>query len=255
MKHPITQVLESDVQTDGFLKAPLITKWYPLRHFWRRFVLRHKTKGVLKKELDAVALEAWREFFETEQDTDVPHGLWDFAKMVCMHGVPDVGNVYVPQDEGFLSAHNGGFLAQMIEWILVPAGSERSQRFAASAKDRIGFLLYINAPMVSVLKYWERQDIQLACAIALLEGEYELAGIGSRIALRHALLGQWIDPALTLGLAANREWVERERYPSWWKRAHVRWRAWRRSRMPVKKLDVATWRSHRMTNAKEPPKK
>lgn len=204
--------------------------WLPLKsRVWRGawFLSRHLLK---KTTLSPEGLEAWNNFYTQDNEHDqLPLSLEDFAKLLFRYGPPDIGNPWPQGQEEHYLIHPGGFISGEIEHSISPfeedvdPDDEEAQiRLSLliarrqAAWDRLGLLLHYRSPLISAVQYWAKEDIQFACAMALLEGRWEVFGGYAPDAIVFALRKHLIEPMTAPGLLIGRRLKEDAWYPAPW---------------------------------------
>lgn len=223
-------------------------KYFPLKLFWSLYLKASKKR---KKEFTPQSQEAWSKFFNEERELQEPAGIYSFAICLLKNGFPDFPNSSIFGSEDFFGAYPGGFLAEHIEYLLTPDDTENHKKFSLAAAERIALLLFLEAPMICVKKYWNITDIHFACALALHEHYGEQIGIESRKAIKFALLNNFIDPQVAIGLTLARSLLEQARYPSPWSKLKnfiIKTIKTKEKKTPPPILNISTWRAVRESN-------
>lgn len=229
--------------------------WYPLSsRFWSLRWRWSLWRGRLNR-LSPEDISAWSSFYLQESRDGVSLPLEAFARQLLAHGIPDLGNPLSRDTEDYFLLHEGGFLAGEIDRALRPAESEVDQQRSRAALDRLGLLLHLGCPMVSARSYWADEDVLFACALSLAEGRWELFGARAPEAIFNALTKGLLEPAVAPGLLIARKLFDSFRYPAPWRRAASSRRSAGASSpltTPAPELDLASWRSKRVSTAPSP---
>lgn len=227
-------------------------QYFPLKLFWSSYLKLNKKRN---KEFTPKSQEAWSKFFREEIEAQEPAGIYSFAFCLLKNGFPDFPNSSIFGSEDFFSSYPGGFLAEHIEYLLTPDDTENHKKFSLAAAERIALLLFLEAPMTSVKKYWNITDIHFACALALHEHYAEHIGVETRKAIKFALLNNFIDPQVAIGLTLARSLLEQARYPSPWNRAKnfiIKAFTVKEKPTPPPNLNILKWRAERALTQEKP---
>lgn len=192
---------------------------------------------------------AWTFFYVDEERLGLAKPLDEFARMVLLHGCPDVGNPLANDDESYFLLHPGGFIAGEFDRCLRLAQTDLDVERGEQALSRLGLLSHLGCPMLSAKSYWAEEDLRYAMALACVEGRWDLAGARPSRVIVNAMRNGLLEPAVAPGVLIARRMAEAHWHPPPWSRAF--WTKPAQPGLPAQEgppppvLPLQSWRAHR----------